>query len=261
MKSNTPKILAAALLSLAVGCAGVSRPKPFTELEKMGGPTGGVTSAAPTPAPRNDGSLFTQQASVASPWTDDTAHTVGDIVTVRISINNQAQNSASTGLKRSSNINAGITSLFGYEGKLPLVNYAPVSSGSTGATGTSSNSSDPYNSTTPSQLLKANSTSDFDGSGDTARTGKMVAEVSAMVTQLYPNGNMAIHGSQGLLINNETSILTVDGVIRPSDVTVDNIVSSDRIANARVEITGRGVVSDKQRPGILMRAFDWVWPF
>ncbi len=72
---------------------------------------------------------------------------------------------------------------------------------------------------------------------------------------------MVIHGSQSLLINNERSLLTVDGIIRASDIAISNVVESDRIANAQIEVTGRGIVSDKQRPGLLMRAFDWVWPF
>jgi flagellar L-ring protein precursor FlgH len=191
-----------------------------------------------------DGSLFHQQTAGWSPWQDATASTVGDIVTVQVSVNNTAENKATTSSSRESHLEAGITSLFGLESQLPGVN-----------------STNPLNATTPGQLIKTDSTSTFDGAGDTTRSGKLVADVSALVTHVYPNGNMRIQGSQSLLINNENSLITVDGIIRPGDVSFDNAISSDRIANARIELTGRGVVSDKQRPGVLMRAFDWVWPF
>jgi flagellar L-ring protein precursor FlgH len=101
----------------------------------------------------------------------------------------------------------------------------------------------------------------IEGDGDTKRTGKIVADVSCVVTQVSSNGNLAIHGSQSTLINHENSILTVDGTVRRTDISLENVVTSDRIANSRIEITGRGVISDKQKPGFYIRAFDWIWPF
>jgi len=233
------------------GCATVPA-RPRSASSSVGGEDKGDLFALPEAAQRarpmnanqNDGSLFSPQAAFWSPWRDDTAHAVGDIMTVRISIDNSAEKSASTELNRQSTLDSGITSLLGYESKIPGV----------GSSGTNS-------ATTPAQLIKTESSSKFSGDGDTKRAGKMVADISALVTYVYPNGNMVIHGSQSLLINNETSLLTVDGIVRSSDISVDNVVSSDRIANAHVEITGRGVISDKQRPGLLMRVFDWVWPF
>lgn len=202
----------------------------------------------PTPAQNpvysnNDGSLFQPANSNWSLWSDDTARQVGDIVTVQVLVTQSAENSASTGLSRDSKIDAGITSLLGYETALPGIG-----------------STDPLNNTTAQQLVAAQSSNSFEGEGDTKRSGRVVANVSALVTQVYPNGNLLIHGSQSLLINNETSLLTVDGVIRPNDISYENVISSERIAQARVELTGQGVLSDKQRPGWLMRAFDWFWP-
>jgi len=190
----------------------------------------------------NDGSLFDPPSGSWSPWTDVTAQAVGDIVTVRISVSSLAEGSASTDLSRDSNVEASIKAMMGFEDKIP--GNAP------GVDGTS-----------PEHLFKSNYTSNFKGDGDTKRSGKIVADVSALVTRVYPNGNMMIHGSQNMLINNENSLLTVDGIIRPTDVSADNIVISNRIANARIQVTGRGVVSDKQRPGILMRVLDWAWWF
>ncbi len=63
------------------------------------------------------------------------------------------------------------------------------------------------------------------------------------------------------MINEEESHLYISGVVRPSDIQADNSVSSNLIADAQVEYTGRGPVADKQRPGWFTRFFDWVWPF
>ncbi|MBN1866243.1 flagellar basal body L-ring protein FlgH [Candidatus Sumerlaeota bacterium] len=185
-----------------------------------------------------EGSLFDPSFG-GSLWADDVARGIGDVVTVQVSVENKGEHKATTDLSRTSKMDASVESLFGYENSFPGV-------------GT--------NNTTPAQLIKTASSNEFTGDGDTLREGKLTADVSAIVTQVFPNGNMRIHGSQSLLVNNETSILTVDGVIRPSDLSSENTVGSERIANARIEITGRGVVSDKQRPGILSRVFDWMWP-
>jgi flagellar L-ring protein FlgH len=202
------------------------------------------TQAAVATPVRSDGSLFNPGATGWSLYSDVTARSVGDIVTVRVSLSNNAEGSATTDLTRESALEAGITSLFGIESQFPGVG-----------------SGDPLDNTTPGQLIKTNSKSEFKGDGDTKRSGKITADVSALITHVYPNGNMVVHGSQSTLINNEDSLITVEGVIRPTDISSLNTISSDRIANARVEVTGRGVLSEKQRPGFLMRAFDVVWPF
>ena len=49
--------------------------------------------------------------------------------------------------------------------------------------------------------------------------------------------------------------------MRPEDIRIDNTVPSAVLAEARVTVDGIGVVDDKQRPGWLARALDWVYPF
>jgi flagellar L-ring protein FlgH len=186
-----------------------------------------------------EGSLFNPSPGAYMPWGDPVAHQVGDIVTVRVAVASSAEHSATTDLSRSSNIEAGIDSLFGYETEIAAMGPNPSN---------------------PAELIKASSANDYQGDGETIRSGNITADISAVVTHVYPNGNMIIHGSQATLVNNENSLVTVDGTIRLHDVSPDNIVRSERIANARIEVTGRGVVSDKQRPGWMARAFDWVWP-
>ena len=244
MRNGYLGILAMALVMGAIGCAGLKRPDP--KADATASPSYGMdpfiqpTVAMPSSKMCNEGSLFNPASSSWSPWSDVTAHTIGDIITVRIAINSSAEGTATTDLSRDSNVQAALDSLMGRQTSMP--GYG----------------ADPKN---PGQLFKSSYTSNFKGDGDTRRSGKIEADVSAVVMQVFPNGNMVIHGSQSTLINNENSVLTVDGMVRPKDVSSDNVVLSDRIANAHIQVTGRGALSDKQRPGFFMRMLDWFWMF
>lgn len=192
----------------------------------------------------HDGSLFQPRGAGWSPWRDATASQPGDILTVRVLVNHTAEKTATTDLSRGSSISGGISSFFGMEPNLPGVD-----------------STDPLNNTTAQQLMSAQMESAFSGEGDTRRTDLVVADISVMVMHVFPNGNMRIFGTQDVQVNNESSLLRVEGIVRPSDISYDNIVTSERIAQARIELTGRGVLTDKQTPGIGMRVVDWIWPF
>jgi flagellar L-ring protein precursor FlgH len=87
------------------------------------------------------------------------------------------------------------------------------------------------------------------------------AYITAQVIQVLPNGYLVIQGSRQVRVNNEDQMINVQGIIRTEDINANNIILSTYIAEARIELTGQGVVSDKQRPGWLARILDWVWPF
>jgi flagellar L-ring protein precursor FlgH len=79
--------------------------------------------------------------------------------------------------------------------------------------------------------------------------------------QVLPNNNLMIQGRRHLRINNETEVIMLTGIVRPQDIDRNNVVPSTKVAEARVTISGVGVVSDKQRVGWFQRLFDHVWPF
>jgi len=89
----------------------------------------------------------------------------------------------------------------------------------------------------------------------------MNASLSARIIQVLPNGNLVLRGSQEILVNNERQYITIQGVVRPHDITNNNTVLSTYIADARIDYTGQGDLSRKQREGWLSRFFDTVWPF
>jgi flagellar L-ring protein precursor FlgH len=87
------------------------------------------------------------------------------------------------------------------------------------------------------------------------------ARLTARVVRVLDNGNLLIEGRRQLTLNAEDQFIVITGVIRPEDIAADNWVLSSNIADARILYTGSGVLADKQHPGWMTRALDWVWPF
>lgn len=173
-------------------------------------------------------------------YADSRAKKIGDIIMVKIVETSSAKKEASTATTRESNVSGGISSLFGFETWL----------------------SDRNSRYTPSLTnLQAKLTNDFQGDGETDRKSNVTATLSARVIDVTTDGNLLIRGYQEVKVNNETQHLILSGVIRPDDVSQDNSVLSSYIADARIEYSGQGVISDKQQPGWLARGLDAVWPF
>jgi flagellar L-ring protein precursor FlgH len=198
----------------------------------------------PEPAVRTEGSLFSENS--INLFADAKARRVGDIVTINIVENSRATKNANTSTGRSNSLSANTDALLGFEnpanvpmigGVFSALNYKPDVGVNVG-----------YNSS-------------FSGSGSTGRTETMNARLSARIIQVLPNGNMVLRGSQEILVNNERQYITVQGVVRPHDITTDNTVLSTYIADARIDYSGQGDISRKQREGWLSRFFDSVWPF
>jgi len=99
------------------------------------------------------------------------------------------------------------------------------------------------------------------GEGKTNRDGLLKGRISARVVRVLPNGNLVIEGRRMLTVNAEDQFMVITGICRPDDVTTENLIHSQYIADARIVYAGKGVVDDKMRPGWLARVVDWVWPF
>jgi flagellar L-ring protein FlgH len=96
------------------------------------------------------------------------------------------------------------------------------------------------------------------GGAETGRIGELRAQIVVQVLEIDANGLMRVQGNQSLVVNNEAQRFTLSGLIRPQDVSSNNTVWSNRIANAQVELNGKGIVSDAQRKSILNRIFKWL---
>ncbi|MCF8496357.1 MAG: flagellar basal body L-ring protein FlgH [Alphaproteobacteria bacterium] len=171
---------------------------------------------------------------------DQRASDVGDIITVMIEIKDKAELDNESERTRASSENAGLDSLLGYEQSLDRI--LPQAIDNENLAGVSSDSS-------------------HTGSGTIDREEKINLKIAALVTQILPNGNMVIHGQQEVRVNFEKRILGIDGVIRPEDITVDNTVSYEQIAEARIMYGGEGQMTDVQQPRYGQQLYDIVFPF
>jgi len=168
---------------------------------------------------------------------DQRAHLIGDILTVLVTISDKAQIANKTSRTRSSTNSAGLGGLFG----AALTSVAPTIPLAT--------------------AIDTNSGIKDTGNGSVNRSEKLQTRVAAVVTQILPNGNLVIEGSQEVRVNFEVRELLVAGIIRPEDVGADNTISSDKIAEARIAYGGRGQISDVQQSRYGAQVLDAILPF
>lgn len=193
-----------------------------------------VPMAAPTTA--STGSLWKDDGPAAF-WTADLrAARPNDALTIQIDEFSSATGNAATELEHHAEVGANVAALAGLMKSLRGDEAAD-------------------------NLISAVTKNDFEGKGKTSRSGRVLATVPALVRKVLPNGHLFVEGHRVLLINQEEQHFYISGVVRPQDVDTNNRVSSSRIADAQIEITGRGVVSEKTGPGWLARVLDFVWPF
>src|SRR5207245_7040985 len=99
------------------------------------------------------------------------------------------------------------------------------------------------------------------GDGTRTREGALTGNITVRVVALDPNGNLDVRGDKVVSVNRENQHIVLSGTVRPEDIASDNSVASSRLADARIDYYGTGVVGDKQNVPLTHRLFDWVWPF
>ena len=187
--------------------------------------------AFPAPARSSPQSLWDDNR--ANFFRDPRAMRVGDVLTVSISINDKAtlDNTSDRSTKAS------------------VGNGLDFSAGS---------GSSPSKFSTQ---IDTTSTSASTGQGTVDRSEKIQLSVAAVVTNVLPDGNLVVSGSQEVRVNYELRILHVAGIVRPRDISKDNTISYEKIAEARISYGGRGRISEVQQPGWGQQVYDAVKPF
>jgi flagellar L-ring protein precursor FlgH len=91
--------------------------------------------------------------------------------------------------------------------------------------------------------------------------GSLTASITVRVDAVDSTGNLYVRGDKVVSVNREQEHILLTGLVRPEDIASDNSVLSSRLADARIDYYGRGVVGDKQNVPLVHRLFDWLWPF
>lgn len=192
-----------------------------------------------------EGSLWRNKASL---YEDKKARRVNDLVTILINETTSAQKKASTTTSRNSSTNYGLDTFFGMNTDFNIHNL-PIINGFYKA----------GNIFSPS--VSGSARSDFKGDGNTARTGTIAGTITAKVVEVLPNGNLVIESRKEIFVNNEKEILVLRGIIRPDDISQNNTILSQYVADAQIFLVGDGTLGDKQSQGWLVRFLDKIWPF
>lgn len=202
------------------------------------------------------GSVWTGTTQAASfMFFDEKARRVGDLVTVVILERTQAAGDATTGANSERKLSSTLSSDVGFQkiitapvkGLLRLLGFDQP--------GTSVDEGTPVN------FIEAGMKNEFNGKGSTSRNGKFTGVVTCRVVGVLPNGILHIRGRRSVVVNHEAQYISLEGLVRQEDLTIENQVSSNEVAEMRLAYDGLGVLDDKQRPGWMSRALDWIYPF
>ena len=190
----------------------------------------------PQPASYNPNSLWRNGSRAF--FNDQRAHQIGDILTVKVNINDTAEFQGQTQLQRSTTEDSAITNFIG-----------------------ANTIANPAKAVLPGSLLTADGNTQMSGNGTINRQDQLVTNVAAVVTQVLPNGNLVIEGKQEVRLNSEKRVLLVAGVARPEDIESDNTIMLPKIAEARVAYGGKGTVTNIQTAPWGQQVTNVVLPF
>jgi len=180
------------------------------------------------------------QSGPTSLFGDRRAKQVGDILTIDIVIDDRAEFNNKTERQRTSTNDSSISAALGVDKAIGKFLPSPLSL---------------------SPGVNTTGNSNTVGDGKINRRERINLKIAAIVTNILPNGNMVIQGSQEVRVNYELRDLQVTGLIRPEDVSRRNTISYEKIAEARISYGGRGQVSGLQQPRYGDQFFDIISPF
>ena len=179
--------------------------------------------------PGSAGSLW--HSGPTSLFGDRRARTLGDILTVVIEIDEEAEMRNRTNTSRDATEGMSLPSFFGIDvGRL-------------------------------NPAIDASSNSENSGDGNIIRQEVLTLQVAATVVGVLPNGHMVINGNQEVRVNSELRDLQVAGIIRPEDISRRNTITYEKIADARIVYGGRGTISDIQEPRYGQKILDAILPY
>jgi flagellar L-ring protein precursor FlgH len=201
-----------------------------------------VSFPVPTPEAHQKQPNSLWQTGARAFFKDQRAGKVGDILTVKIVVSDKANLKNETKRSRDTEESDDLSNAMGLGNLAKKVLPYPSSIDT-------------------SKMLGITGKTTNNGKGEINRTDDISTRVAAVVTQVLPNGNLVIYGKQEMVVNYELREIKVAGVIRPEDISSQNSINYDQIAEARITYGGRGEVMDVQQARYGSQLLDIVYPF
>ncbi len=187
-----------------------------------------VARVLPPPTPRTEGAIY-QAGQQIELFADLKARRVGDVLTIKLTESTAASKSAVTKTTKTTGVNNTGVTLFG---RSPTVGGVGI--------GTST----------------LNGADTFDGEGSATQGNTFTGSLTVTVMDVQPNGNLVVQGDKTLKLNQGDEFVHVSGVVRRADIATDNTVTSDRVADAHISYSGKGVIASSNKMGWLARFFN-----
>ena len=212
------------LTGMLAGCSVLDKPEPGEDAWKPP-----VLPKAVDTGTVN-GSLF-QPGRTASLFEDRMAYRVGDILTIRLEEQTRSSKSSGTDFNKATDINVQDPTIFGRTaGSMMGGSYSLAQQGSANRT--------------------------FSGGASSQQENELSGAITVTVTEVMPNGTLQVAGEKWIRLNQGDEYIRIAGILRPEDITPDNIVSSLRLANSQIAYSGTGTLSDANEAGWLTRFFN-----
>jgi len=212
--------LAAAVLALVSGC-GVMSSKPHK-------PDPVTPRVLPPPAPRTEGAIY-QTGQQMELFADLKARRVGDVLTITLNESTAASKNAITKTTKTTS----------------AITTGPTLFGNTIAT-----------KGVPILNTTLNGADSFDGEGQSSQSNSLAGALTVTVVDVQANGNLVVQGDKTLHLNQGDEFVKISGVIRPADIATNNTVTSDKLADAHISYSGKGVINQANQMGWLARFFN-----
>ena len=195
-----------------------------------------ISFASPVTAQSRSGSIYDPSAGPHGLVANKVATRAGDLITVVISENQNVRNQEIADLQKETDLNYQITN---FDIDQNAFNVLPG--------------------------VAADSTDTFLGRANYEKRGTFTARLTAVVVDALPNGTLIVNGRREVKIDNEIKVIEFSGIVRRYDISPDNSVQSELVANAKVHYTGSGPLTNHtNRSGFgtwIHSAISWLWPF
>jgi flagellar L-ring protein FlgH len=174
---------------------------------------------APDLTPSSPGSLWTDNGRYVGVARDDKATRVGDVISIVVAQDVTAQSSGNIATTRTYSASSGIGAL---PGQLKTTGVA--------------------------NLFSPTSAESLAGKSQAATTSTLRTQLAGRVVALLPSGMLVVEAERVMTMNNEKQTVLLRGLVRPTDLSPANTISSNLIGNLEFELNGKGVLSNGTRP-------------